>query len=64
MFTKDAVAFFGSKTVIAEKLGIHKSAVTNWKEVVPKGRAFELEKLTKGKLKVDPALYQKSQNAA
>ncbi|HCU64575.1 MAG TPA: hypothetical protein DF774_02315 [Rheinheimera sp.] len=40
-------------------LGISHVAVVNWPDPIPKGRAYELEKLTEGKLKVDPALYQK-----
>ncbi|WP_430454943.1 Cro/CI family transcriptional regulator [Rheinheimera sp.] len=63
MKTSDVVAFYGSKTAVADALQVHKSAVSNWGELVPRGRAFELEKLTKGKLRVDLSLYSKQRAA-
>lgn len=64
MKTKDAVTYFGTKTALARALGTQKSAISNWGEIVPRGRAFELEVITQGKLKVDRTLYQKSAEAA
>lgn len=63
MKTSDVVAYYGSKTAVADALHVHKSAVSNWGAVVPRGRAFELEKLTKGRLKVDLSLYSKQRAA-
>lgn len=54
----------GGVSSVARILGIKPASVSMWPAIIPKGRAYELEKLTKGKLKVDPSLYQKSQNAA
>ena len=65
MRKSEAIKHFGSVSELAQKLGVTDVAVYKWKgDKVPKGRAYELEKLTKGKLKVDPALYQKPATAA
>lgn len=55
MKTTDAAAFFGSKKKLADALKINPSAVTQWGETVPEGRQFQLQVLTKGKLKASPA---------
>ncbi|MEM8274890.1 hypothetical protein Q4S01_18390, partial [Morganella morganii] len=34
--------------------------IARWEDFCPKGRAYEIEKITKGKLKYNPALYQHS----
>jgi hypothetical protein len=64
MLKKSVLDYFGGPSKTAQFLGLTHVAVIRWEEIIPKGRAYELEKLTKGKLKVDPSLYQKSQNAA
>lgn len=51
MTLNEAIEHFGSKKGIAEALKINKSTVTNWGEQIPRGRQFELQVLTKGKLK-------------
>lgn len=57
MKTSDAIAYFGSAARLAEKLGIRVQAVSQWGELVPKGRAYEIQALTNGGLKVAPELY-------
>jgi DNA-binding transcriptional regulator YdaS (Cro superfamily) len=52
MKTTDAAAFFGSKKKLADVLLINPSAVTQWGEFVPESRQYQLQVLTKGKLKV------------
>ena len=52
MKTSDAAAFFGSKKKLADVLLINPSAVTQWGEFVPESRQYQLQVLTKGKLKV------------
>lgn len=65
MRKSDAINHFGGVKPLATKLGVTDVAIYRWKDdLVPKGRAYELEKLTKGKLKVDLSLYQKHSNAA
>jgi transcriptional regulator with XRE-family HTH domain len=44
---------------IAKALGISKSAVSQWPDIVPEGSAYKLEVLTKGRLTVDRTLYGK-----
>jgi transcriptional repressor of cell division inhibition gene dicB len=53
MNTKDAAAHYGSKTALAEALGISRAAVSLWGDTVPEARQYQLEILTKGKLKAD-----------
>lgn len=64
MKKSDVIKHFGSVKDLAEKLGVTDVAVYKWEEIIPKGRAYELEKLTEGKLQVDPSLYQKTATAA
>ncbi|ANI04187.1 Cro/CI family transcriptional regulator [Pseudomonas putida] len=51
MKTTDAAAFFGSKKKLADALLINPSAVTQWGEYVPESRQYQIQVLTKGKLK-------------
>lgn len=51
MKTKSAADFFGSKKKLAEALGISPSAVTMWGEEVPELRQYQIERLTRGKVK-------------
>jgi DNA-binding transcriptional regulator YdaS (Cro superfamily) len=51
MNTAAAVNYFGSKAEIARVLGIGKTAVTNWGETIPIGRAYQIEVITNGALK-------------
>lgn len=49
--TDDAIRHFLTTTNLARALGISHSAVSGWGEMVPEGRAFELEVITGGALK-------------
>ena len=51
MNTAAVVNYFGSKAEIARALGIGNTAVTNWGDTVPIGRAYQLEVITDGALK-------------
>ncbi|WP_429169320.1 Cro/CI family transcriptional regulator [Aeromonas hydrophila] len=55
MKKKDVLSHFGGVTKTAAALGVHKATVSCWGEVIPKGRAYEIEVLTGGKLKADQA---------
>lgn len=61
MYVKDAVRVFGSRAAIAEHLKgkRHRSAVYQWKELVPLGAAFVLADESKGALRVDMTLYMR-----
>jgi len=58
MRKKSVLKFFGGPVKVARALGIKHQAVSQWKELVPWRAAYKIEKLTDGKLKVDPAAYQ------
>ncbi|MGY3909641.1 Cro/CI family transcriptional regulator [Aeromonas piscicola] len=49
----DVLEHFGSITAIAKAIGISHAAVSKWDETIPKGRAYQIEVLTDGKLKAD-----------
>jgi transcriptional regulator with XRE-family HTH domain len=51
--------FGGSQVDVAKALGISKSAVSQWDEVIPEGVAYKLQVMTAGVLRVDPAMYAK-----
>ena len=53
MTTADVLEYFGSATKAAAELGITAQAVQAWGDTPPKGRQFEIQVLTKGKLKAD-----------
>lgn len=47
-----AIRYFGNATNLAKTLGIAKASVSQWGEDIPPLRAYQLERLTDGKLKV------------
>lgn len=59
MKTETAIKYFGSQAAVAEKLGIKRQAVNKWQKrgVIPEGRAYQLEVITAGALKVDKSVY-------
>lgn len=61
MYKKDIFSFFGYQGAIKKistALGISHSAVSQWPELIPKGAALELEKITNGALKCDLSVYK------
>jgi transcriptional repressor of cell division inhibition gene dicB len=58
MWTEDALKHYKSVSALARALGISRQSIQKWHEVVPIERAFTLQDLTKGKLKVKPELYR------
>lgn len=64
MRKSDVINYFGGVCKTAEALGIKHPSVSEWPEIIPEGRAYQLEKITNGKLKVDVSLYQKTNSAA
>lgn len=54
MKKSDAIEHYGTAAALARALGINKSAVSFWGDTIPKGRAYQLEVLTGGKLKANP----------
>lgn len=61
MLKKDAVRHFGGVTKLAEALGLSKGAVSQWGENIPMLRAYQIERITNGKLVVvEPELKKAS----
>lgn len=50
MLTKDAVSFFNGKSKLAAALGVSPAAISQWGEVVPHLRQFQLQALSGGTL--------------
>lgn len=49
----DVISYFGSAAELARRLEISEPAVSQWGDTIPKGRAYQIEVLTGGKLKAD-----------
>lgn len=52
------VQHFGSRAALARALGINRQAVYQW-DVVPESRAYQIEVLTKGRIKANEILTQR-----
>ena len=63
MQKSDVIAHFGSMAATGRALGLTRGAISNWPELVPRGSAYQVEVVTGGKLKVDPADYDKTANS-
>lgn len=57
MFKTDVIAHFGSPNAAAAAIGVTKSAVSQWKELIPRGIAYKVQVITGGKMQVNPTLY-------
>lgn len=64
MKKNDVISYFGGVGKTAKALNISHASVSGWDEVIPKGRAFEIQALTRGNLKVDKSLYEKRSHSA
>jgi transcriptional repressor of cell division inhibition gene dicB len=59
MLKDDALRHYKTKMGLARALGISRQAIQGWGRNVPLGKAFMLQDLSKGKLKVRLELYRK-----
>ena len=60
MKTQDVIDFFGSRKKVAEKLGIKTvSAFSHWGDFVPELRQYQIQVITKNKLKADADISSK-----
>lgn len=57
MLKQAVIDYFGSATKTAAAIGVTKSAVHQWRDIIPRGAAYIAQAVSKGKLKVDPSLY-------
>jgi len=60
----EVLSYFGGVSNLARILGISHASVSGWGSVIPKGRAFEIQTITKGALKVESTLYSKPNKTA
>jgi DNA-binding transcriptional regulator YdaS (Cro superfamily) len=56
MLKRDAIAYFGTQQALADALGIKTQSITDWGEIVPELRQLQLQRITGGVLKADPAI--------
>ena len=66
MYKKQAIKFLGSSAELARRLGVTPPAISQWDddEPIPQGRAWQIEAISSGRLRVDPILYRKKKNEA
>lgn len=62
MKKKDVIAHFGNQQKTADALAVTQASVSRWGEIIPRLRAFEIEHITNGKLKVDVSLSRDLEN--
>lgn len=58
MKKEEVIAHFGSISKTARALGITHVSVISWGEEIPELRAYQVEVVTKGALKVDEMKYR------
>jgi hypothetical protein len=57
MYKRDVLAHFGGPVLTAKALGVTRSAVAQWRYLVPERIAWRVQHLTDGDLAVNPCLY-------
>lgn len=60
MWKHSVLKYFKTASRAAKAAGVTKSAVSQWKDLIPMRMAYQLNKATNGKLKFDPSLYLSS----
>ncbi|MCA1920970.1 Cro/CI family transcriptional regulator [Buttiauxella noackiae] len=63
MLKIDAINFFGNKIKVAVAAGVDRSAVSQWKDLVPEARARRLEEASNGVLHYDKDIYDQHRKA-
>lgn len=64
MKTKEAIDHFGNVRALADALGIDAvQSIYEWGDEPPRGRQFEIQVVTKGRLKANPAFHSKTKAA-
>ncbi|ASX25977.1 Cro/CI family transcriptional regulator [Candidatus Williamhamiltonella defendens] len=57
MRKKEVIHFFGGTNATAKAIGVSRSTVSLWKEIIPWKYAFFIERLTNHSLKYNPVFY-------
>lgn len=58
MLTAAAVTYFGSQRALADALGIRQPSIADWGDTVPPLRQIQIERITQGKLRAAPDVFQ------
>lgn len=53
MTKSQAIEHFGSAAELARAIGVSRSAISHWPEEIPRGRQYQIEVLTSGRLTAD-----------
>ncbi|MGU9869595.1 Cro/CI family transcriptional regulator [Kluyvera ascorbata] len=64
MLKQDLINYFGTATAAAKALGVSKSTVSLWKDIIPWQYALLAEKQTDGALVYDSKAYDKTSESA
>lgn len=64
MRKSEVINYFGGVCKTATALGIKHPSVSEWPEIIPEVRAYQVEKITNGLLKFDQSLYHNSTDSA
>lgn len=60
MYKSAVLALYGdNQSAVARALKISRASVNAWGEIIPETQAYRLERITRGKLKVDSAEYDR-----
>jgi hypothetical protein len=64
MLKASSIKYYGNIVKLSKALAITHGAICQWGEIIPEKQAMRLERITKGKLVYNPALYEKQDSAA
>jgi transcriptional repressor of cell division inhibition gene dicB len=54
----DVLAYYdGNRAKAGRAVGVSRSAVQQWPDIIPEAMAYRFERVTGGRLKVDPSVY-------
>jgi len=59
MKTQDAINYFGGRDLLADALGIDRTATYHWGDYVPNARQYQIELATNGALKASKPANRK-----
>jgi predicted transcriptional regulator len=57
MTTSDAISLYRTQEKLAHALGITQAAVAMWGEYPPARRQMQLERITRGRLRAEPEVF-------
>jgi predicted transcriptional regulator len=64
MTTSEATSYYKTQELLAAALGITQSAVSMWGEYPPAMRQMQIERLTRGRLRAEPNVFDRKRKKA